>query len=223
METTTKNTNQNIKELLYNTGIIPVTTLYTPDADALPLCEALRRGGIDVIEITFRADGAEKAIAQIKKEFPDMLVGAGTVLSDKHLKLSEEAGADFIVTPGLDCKLVEHCKRKKLPIFPGCTTATEYQAAYAMELDTIKFFPAEQSGGVGKIKALSGPFPSFKVIPTGGVSLDNIESYVSCPSVLACGGSYMVAQKLIENKQWDKIEELCRWSVEKVKEARRNA
>ena len=216
-------TEQLVSERLHKVGIIPVVTLYQPEADALPLCEALRRGGIDAIEITFRSEGAEKAILQIRKTFPDMIVGAGTVLSEKHAKIAEDAGADFVVTPGFDEKTVDYCKRKKIPVFPGCITPTEYQMAVACGLETVKFFPAEQAGGVAMIKALSGPFPTLKVIPTGGVSLDNIESYISCPNVLACGGSYMVAQKLIENKQWDKVEEICRWSTEKVKEARRNA
>lgn len=217
----TKINEKNIVGIIHNTGIIPVTTLREPQ-DALPVCEAIRKGGINVIEITFRAEGAEKAINAIKRQFPDMLVGAGTVLNEKQAKTAEDAGADFIVTPGFERKTVEYCKRKKLPVFPGCTTATEYQEALEYELDIVKFFPAEQSGGAAMIKALYSPFPMLRVIPTGGISLDNIESYISCPGVLACGGSYMVAQKLIESKQWDKIEEISRWSVEKVKEARRN-
>ncbi len=216
-------TDQCVAERIHKAGIIPVVTLYQPEADALPLCEALRRGGIDAVEITFRSEGAEKAISSIKKTFPDMLVGAGTVLNEKQAKIAEDAGADFVVTPGFDEKTVEYCRRKKIPVFPGCITPTEYQMAMSYGLEVVKFFPAEQSGGVAMIKALSGPFPTLKVIPTGGVSLDNIESYISCPNVLACGGSYMVAQKLIESKQWDKVEEISRWSTEKVKEARRNA
>ena len=225
MESIMKNTrtDQCVVQRLNKVGIIPVVTLYQPEADALPLCEALSRGGIDVVEITFRSEGAEKAIESIKKAFPDMIVGAGTVLNEKQAKIAEDTGADFIVTPGFDEKTVEYCKRKKIPVFPGCITPTEYQMAVACGLEAVKFFPAEQAGGVAMIKALSGPFPTLKVIPTGGVSLDNIESYISCPNVLACGGSYMVAQKLIESKQWDKVEEICRWSIEKVKEARRNA
>ncbi len=216
-------TDKCVTERIHKVGIIPVVTLYQPEADALSLCEALRRGGIDTVEITFRSECAEKAISLIKKAFPDMIVGAGTVLNEKQAKAAEDAGADFVVTPGFDEKTVEYCKRKKLPVFPGCITPTEYQMAVSFGLEVIKFFPAEQSGGVATIKALSGPFPTLKVIPTGGISLDNIESYISCPNVLACGGSYMVAQKLIESKQWDKVEEISRWSTEKVKEARRNA
>lgn len=225
MENIMKNTktDQFIPQRLQKVGIIPVVTLCQPEADAIPLCEALRRGGIDVVEITFRSEGAEKAIELIKNTFPDMIVGAGTVLNEKQAKIAEEAGADFIVTPGFDEKTVDYCKKKRIPVFPGCITPTEYQMAVAHGLEVIKFFPAEQSGGVAMIKALSGPFSTLKVIPTGGVSLDNIESYISCPNVLACGGSYMVAQKLIESKQWDKVEEICRWSTEKVEEARRNA
>lgn len=225
MENIIKNTDTSgsVKERIHKVGIIPVVTLHQPESDALPLCEAILRGGIDVLEITFRREGAERAITAIKRAYPNVLVGAGTVLDQKQAKIAEEAGADFVVTPGFDEDTVSYCQRKKLCIFPGCITPTEIQAALACGLDTVKFFPAEQAGGIAMIKALTFPFANIRFIPTGGVSLDNIEEYISCPGVLACGGSYMVAQKLIEDKAWDKVEELCRWSVEKIREARRNA
>ncbi len=208
-----------IQKRLYSTGVIPVSVIKNVE-DADKVCEALLGGGIDVIEVTLRTEGAERVIEEIKKNFPQMLVGAGTVLNTEQVKTCESAGADFIVTPGFDERVVECCQKKKLPIFPGCTTATEYQAAYNYSLEVLKFFPAEQSGGVGRIKALAAPYPNFKIIPTGGVSLDNIGGYLSEPCVLACGGSYMVAQKLIAEKKWDKIKEFTEMSVAKVKEAR---
>ncbi|MBE6548252.1 MAG: bifunctional 4-hydroxy-2-oxoglutarate aldolase/2-dehydro-3-deoxy-phosphogluconate aldolase [Ruminococcaceae bacterium] len=209
-------------EQIYKIGIIPVTTLHDPENDAIALCEALRLGGINVIEITFRADGAQKAIYDIKNRFPDMLVGAGTVVCEEQVRAAQGSGADFIVSPGFDLGVVKCCKKMKIDIFPGCATATDYQAALGCGLEVLKFFPAEQSGGVAKIKALSAPFPNFKIIPTGGISLDNIGDYLSEPSVLACGGSYMVAQKLIEDKKWDKITEFCHMTCEKIKEIRGN-
>ena len=130
------------------------------------------------------------------------------------------AGARFIVTPGLDVQLVRYCQSIDIPIFPGCTTATDYHAAFRLGLEVLKFFPAELSGGVAKIKALAAPFPMFRIMPTGGISLDNLSSYISCPAVCACGGSYMVTPELIENGRWKEITELCCKSVRLIKEAR---
>ena len=131
-----------------------------------------------------------------------------------------EAGAQFIVTPGFDPDLVAYCQEKGLPIYPGCTTPTDYHAALKFGLSVLKFFPAEQSGGLAKIKAMSAPFPMFKVMPTGGISLKNLKEYLSCPVICACGGSYMVTADLIDNGKWDEIIDLCKKSVEIVKEAR---
>ena len=133
------------------------------------------------------------------------------------------AGAKFIVTPGLDPDLVRYCQPKNLPIYPGCTTPTDYHTAYKLGLEVLKFFPAEQSGGLAKIKAMSAPFPMFKVMPTGGISLKNLAEYIKAPVICACGGSYMVTADLIDNSRWDEITELCKKSVEIVKEARNHA
>ena len=149
-----------------------------------------------------------------------MIVGAGTVLCEEHIDTALDAGADFIVTPGFDAALVRYAIEREVPIFPGCTTATDYHAAYRMGLSVLKFFPAELSGGVAKIKALSAPFPMFRVMPTGGISLGNLAEYISCPVVCACGGSYMVTPALIGGKKWDDISALCRRSVEVIREAR---
>ena len=132
------------------------------------------------------------------------------------------AGGQFIVTPGFDPELVTYAKERHIPIFPGCTTPTDYHAALKFGLELLKFFPAEQSGGLAKIKAMSAPFPQFKVMPTGGISLKNLKEYLSAPVIAACGGSYMVTADLIDGQKWDEITSLCRESVKIVKEARGN-
>lgn len=201
-------------------GIMPVIKLTYPDRDALPLADALCAGGIPAAEITFRAEGAERAVALISRAHPEMLIGAGTVLTEAQVDAAVAAGARFIVTPGLDVQLVRYCQSIDIPIFPGCTTATDYHAAFRLGLEVLKFFPAELSGGVAKIKALAAPFPMFRIMPTGGISLDNLSSYISCHAVCACGGSYMVTPELIENGRWKEITELCCKSVRLIKEAR---
>ena len=149
-----------------------------------------------------------------------MLCGAGTVMTTEHIDKAIAAGAEFIVTPGFDPELVAYSIEKGIAIYPGCTTPTDYHAAYKFGLKVLKFFPAEQSGGLAKIKAMSAPFPMFKVMPTGGISLKNLATYAANPVICACGGSYMVTADLIDNGKWDEITELCRKSVEIVKEAR---
>ncbi len=201
-------------------GVVPVIKLSNPERDAAPLAKALCEGGIPVAEVTFRAAGADTAIRLMKEACPDMLVGAGTVLTTEHVDKAIAAGAEFIVTPGFDPELCAYCAEKNMPIYPGCTTPTDYHAALKFGLKVLKFFPAEQSGGLAKIKAMSAPFPMFKVMPTGGISLKNLKEYLSCPVICACGGSYMVTAELIENGKWDEIIDLCKKSVEIVKEAR---
>jgi len=203
-----------------NIGVVPVIKLNNPERDAAPLAKALCEGGVPVAEVTFRAAGADTAIRLMKEACPEMLVGAGTVLSTEQVDKAIAAGAEFIVSPGLDVDLVKYCQEKNIPIYPGCTTPTDYHAAYKLGLEIIKFFPAEQSGGLAKIKAMSAPFPMFKVMPTGGISLKNLKEYLSAPVICACGGSYMVTADLIENNKWDEIIDLCKQSVEIVKEAR---
>lgn len=207
-------------EAISQIGVVPVIKLNHPERDAAPLARALCAGGVPVAEVTFRAAGAAKAIALMKAECPDMIVGAGTVLSEQQVDEALAAGAQFIVTPGLDPDLVRYCQSKDVTIFPGCTTPTDYHTAYRLGLDLLKFFPAEQSGGLSKIKAMSAPFPMFKVMPTGGINLKNLTEYISSPLIAACGGSYMVTADLIDNNKWDEITELCKKSVEIVKEAR---
>ncbi len=204
-----------------NIGVVPVIKLNNPERDAVPLAKALCEGGVPVAEVTFRATGADTAIRLMKEACPDMLVGAGTVLTTEHVDKAIAAGAEFIVTPGFDPEIVKYCVDKNMPIYPGCTTPTDYHAALKFGLEVLKFFPAEQSGGLAKIKAMSAPFPMFKVMPTGGISLNNLKEYLSCPVIAACGGSYMVTAELIDNQKWDEIIDLCKKSVEIVKEARK--
>ena len=210
--------NQKISEI----GVVPVIKLNNPERDAANLAKALCEGGVPVAEVTFRAAGADIAIRLMREACPDMLVGAGTVLTTEQVDKALAAGAQFVVTPGFDPELVAYCQEKELPIYPGCTTPTDYHAALKFGLEILKFFPAEQSGGLAKIKAMSAPFPMFKVMPTGGISLKNLKEYLSCPVICACGGSYMVTADLIDNNKWDEIIELCKKSIEIVKEARSN-
>lgn len=209
-----------ITEFIENIGIVPVIKMNHPERDAAALGRALCDGGIPVAEITFRAHGADEAIRLMKQACPEMAVGAGTVTALSHIDRVIEAGGDFIVSPGFDPELVAYAQEKSIPVFPGCTTASEYHQALKFGLPVLKFFPAEQSGGLEKIKALAAPFPMFRIMPTGGINLSNLKTYLSCPVILACGGSYMAAQELVDENRWDEITALCRQSVEIVRQAR---
>ena len=211
-----------ISKTISEIGVVPVIKLNHPERDAAALARALIAGGVPVAEVTFRAAGAATAIRLMAEACPEMLVGAGTVLTAAQVDEALAAGAKFIVTPGMDPELVTYCQSKNVPIYPGCTTPTDYHAAYKLGLEVLKFFPAEQSGGLAKIKAMSAPFPQFRVMPTGGISLKNLAEYIKSPVIAACGGSYMVTAELIDNNRWDEITELCKKSVEIVKEARGN-
>lgn len=210
-----------VSEKISSIGVVPVIKLNNPERDSVPLAKALVEGGMPVAEVTFRAAGAAKAIKLMSKAYPDMLVGAGTVMTEAQIDEAITAGAKFIVTPGLDIDLVKYAQSKGIDIFPGCTTPTDYHAAFRLGLKVLKFFPAEQSGGLAKIKAMAAPFPQFKVMPTGGISLKNLADYISCPVICACGGSYMVTADLIDNGRWDEITQLCRQSIEIVKANRK--
>ena len=209
-----------LSQAISEIGIVPVIKLSDPERDAVKLAKALCAGDVPVAEVTFRAPGAERAIRLMKEACPRMIVGAGTVTNPEQIDAALEAGGQFIVTPGFDPELVEYAQKKSVPIYPGCTTPTDYHAALKFGLELIKFFPAEQSGGLQKIKAMSAPFPQFKVMPTGGISISNLREYISCPVIAACGGSYMVTAELIEGQRWEEITELCRLSREIVRSAR---
>lgn len=208
--------NEKISEI----GVVPVIKLSNPERDAVPLAKALCAGGVPVAEVTFRAAGADEAIRLMRQACPEMIVGAGTVTAREQIDATLAAGGQFIVTPGFDPELVAYAQEKDIPIFPGCTTPTDYHAALKFGLELIKFFPAEQSGGLAKIKAMSAPFPQFKVMPTGGISLKNLAEYIAAPVIAACGGSYMVTAELIEGQKWDEITKLCKKSRDIVEAAR---
>ncbi|MEH0973721.1 bifunctional 4-hydroxy-2-oxoglutarate aldolase/2-dehydro-3-deoxy-phosphogluconate aldolase [Micromonospora sp. CPCC 205546] len=183
--------------------ILPVVVL--DDArDGAPLADALVRGGLRCAEVTFRTDAAAEAI-RVMSERPDLLVGAGTVLTPAQADRAVEAGARFVVTPGFSPAVVRCCQELGVPVFPGVATGTEIQMALDAGLDTVKFFPAEQLGGVGMIKALAAPYRSVRFIPTGGVNTGNLADYLALPAVLAVGGTWMVAPDLLADGRWDEV------------------
>ena len=212
-----------MNEAISKIGVVPVIKLSHPERDAAPLAKALCAGGVPVAEVTFRAAGADQAIRLMREAVPEMIVGAGTVTETSQIDAVLAAGGQFVVTPGFDPELVAYAQEKNIPIYPGCTTPTDYHAALKFGLEVLKFFPAEQSGGLAKIKAMSAPFPQFKVRPTGGISLKNLGEYLRSPIVAACGGSYMVTADLIEGGKWDEITALCKKSRDIVEGARREA
>ena len=187
--------------------IIPVIII--DDAEnSIPLANALIEGGLAVGEVTFRTKSAKESIEKIAKEFPEMLLGAGTVLSIDHVKSAVDSGAKFIVSPGLNPKVVEYCLTKNIPITPGIATPTEIERALEFNLEVVKFFPAEALGGLNYLKAISAPFGNLKYIPTGGIDERNLLNYLQFPKVLACGGSWMVKSDLISNKKFVEIKKL---------------
>lgn len=209
-----------ILEKFHEIGIIPVVVI-DDVKDAVPLGNALVKGGLPAAEVTFRTAAAKDAIAAMRKECPNLLVGAGTVLSKEQVDEALEAGAQFIVSPGLDKEVVSYCIEKDVPVTPGCATATDVTTAYSLGLDVVKFFPAEPAGGIKMIKALAAPFHMMKFMPTGGISEKNMEDYLKEPMILCIGGSWMVKADLIKNGQFDEIEKLCEKAVKKLNEVRK--
>ena len=200
-----------ILQKIGNIGIIPVIKITDIDT-ALPLARALCDGGLPAAEITFRTDCAEEAIRRISSAFPDMLVGAGTVLTVKQAEAAVKAGARFIVSPGINPAVVSHCIKNGVPVIPGCATPTDIEKALELGMNTVKFFPAEAAGGLLMIKAMSAPY-KVKFLPTGGINEKNILSYLQNERVLACGGSFMVSDELIQNRDFDGITALTRKAV----------
>jgi 2-dehydro-3-deoxyphosphogluconate aldolase/(4S)-4-hydroxy-2-oxoglutarate aldolase len=196
-----------ISEKLHQLGIIPVVRL--DDANnAVPLAKALCQGGLPCAEVTFRTAAAEKSIASMSATFPDMLIGAGTVLTIEQVQKAQTAGATFIVSPGFNPEVVGYCIEHEIPIFPGCMTPSEIERAISFGLDVVKFFPAEAAGGIKMIKALAGPYVDMKFIPTGGINNNNIENYLDFSKVIACGGSWMVKDELIAAGDFEAIAKL---------------
>lgn len=210
--------NETLKKI-GETGIIPVVVLNRV-ADAEPLAESLIKGGLPCAEVTFRTDAAEESIRAIAKKFPDMFVGAGTVLTTEQADRAVDAGAKFIVSPGLNPKVVEHCLKKNYPITPGIMTPSELEIALGFGLDVVKFFPAENAGGLKMIKAISAPYTMMKFMPTGGINTTNVRDYLACDKILACGGSWMVKGDLINAGDFAKVQELTKEAAAIVKEIR---
>lgn len=211
--------NETMNNLIAQCGVVPVVVL-EDEKDALPLAEALVKGGLPVAEVTFRTAAAEGSIKAMCEAYPEMLVGAGTVLSVEQVDRALKAGARFIVTPGFDEEVVDYCIANNIPVYPGTVTPSEVTKAVKRGLNICKFFPAEQYGGVSTIKALSAPFTTVKFMPTGGVSAKNLKDYLSCSKIVACGGSWMVKGDLIKAHEFDKIRELTAEAVALVKEIR---
>lgn len=203
---------QDINGAIYALGIVPVIKL-DDSKEAVPLAKALVAGGLPVAEVTFRTDAAAESIRAMTKETPEMLVGAGTVTSIAKAREALDAGAKFIVTPGFNPEVVSWCVEKNIPIFPGCTTASEVEGAMNLGLAVVKFFPAEQSGGLAKIKALAAPYHSMKFMPTGGVNVKNMGEYLAFPKVFACGGSFMVPDDAVKEGRWEEITHLSQEAV----------
>jgi 2-dehydro-3-deoxyphosphogluconate aldolase/(4S)-4-hydroxy-2-oxoglutarate aldolase len=196
-------------------GIVPVVKI--DDAkDAVPLAGALAKGGLPIAEITFRTEAAEESIRKIVSAFPDILVGAGTVLSVDQARRAKDAGAKFIVSPGFNRKVVEFCMNENIPVTPGCSGPTDIEMALEYGINVVKFFPAEASGGLKTLKAISAPYGMMSFIPTGGIDTSNLAEYLSFSKILACGGSWMVKSELIEKGKFDEITQLVREAVNLV-------
>ena len=199
-------------EKIKSLGIVPVVKIDDVEK-AVPLAKALCNGGLPCAEITFRTAQAEESIKRISKSMPDMLVGAGTVLTPEQVDKAQAAGAKFIVSPGLNPTVVEYCKNKGIPIFPGCASPSDIEKALELGLSCVKFFPAEQAGGIAAIKAMSAPYGNISFLPTGGINAKNLNDYLSFDKVIACGGSWMVDPAFINAGDFTAIEELTRTAI----------
>lgn len=196
-------------------GIVPVIAIKNAD-DAVPLAKALIKGGLPCAEVTFRTDAAEQAIKNIAKECPEMLVGAGTVLTKEQADKAMVAGAKFLVSPGLNPEIVKYCIDKGYPMTPGVANPSDIEQALALGLEAVKFFPAEAAGGLPMIKAMSAPYGNLKFMPTGGINAKNLKSYLDFKKIFACGGSWMVNGDLLAAKDFDGIEKLTKDAVKEM-------
>lgn len=205
-----------INEQLKSLKIIPVIAIDKAE-DIIPLGKVLAENGLPAAEITFRSDAAAEAIRLLREAQPDMLIGAGTVLNKEQAIAAKEAGATFVVSPGFNPNTVKACQEIGIDIVPGVNNPSTIEAALEMGLTTLKFFPAEASGGVNMVKALLAPYGNVHIMPTGGVNQKNIKDYLAVPRVLACGGTWMVDKKLVEAGEWEELARLTREAVELVK------
>ncbi len=198
-----------IIEVLQISPIVPVVVIENVK-DTVPLAQSLIEGGIPIIEVTLRSSCALEAIELIAKNVPKMRVGAGTILNPTQLEQAQNRGAEFLISPGLTIKLLEHAKKKDMPLIPGVSSSSEVMQALELGYSALKFFPAEYCGGVKLLNAFNGPFKGVKFCPTGGISIDNMRSYLNLENVLCVGGSWLTPKDLIQNKEWDKITEICK-------------
>ncbi|MBN2655974.1 MAG: bifunctional 4-hydroxy-2-oxoglutarate aldolase/2-dehydro-3-deoxy-phosphogluconate aldolase [Spirochaetales bacterium] len=205
-----------IASKLAEIAIIPVIKLDNPE-QAAPLAEALVKAGLPAAEVTFRTDAAARSIGIISKEFPDILTGAGTVLTIDQVKAAVDAGSRFVVSPGFNPRVVDYCLDKGIPVYPGVNNPSGIEAALERGLDVLKFFPAEASGGIKMINAMSAPYGTVRFMATGGINASNLVSYLESPYVSACGGSWMVQGELISSGRFDEIERLSAEAVNLVK------
>ncbi len=201
-----------IIEVLQISPIVPVVVV-EDIKDAVPLAQSLIEGGIHIIEVTLRSSCALEAIELIAKNVPKMRVGAGTILNPTQLEQAQNRGAEFLISPGLTIKLLEYAKKKDMLLIPGVSSSSEVMQALEWGYNTLKFFPAEYCGGVKLLNAFNGPFKEVKFCPTGGISADNMRSYLNLENVLCVGGSWLTPKNLIQNKEWDKITEICKRSL----------
>ncbi|GAA7991671.1 bifunctional 4-hydroxy-2-oxoglutarate aldolase/2-dehydro-3-deoxy-phosphogluconate aldolase [Helicobacter pylori] len=201
-----------IIEILQISPIVPVVVIENIK-DAVPLAQSLIEGGIHIIEVTLRSSCALEAIELIAKNVPKMRVGAGTILNPTQLEQAQNRGAEFLISPGLTIKLLEYAKKKDMPLIPGVSSSSEVMQALELGYSALKFFPAEYCGGVKLLNAFNGPFKGVKFCPTGGISADNMRSYLNLENVLCVGGSWLTPKNLIQNKEWDKITEICKRSL----------
>ena len=201
-----------LMKTIFEIGIIPVIAIDDPDK-AVPLAKALVAGGLPAAEVTFRTAAAEESIRRICAEVPEMLVGAGTVLTREQADRAIAAGSQFIVSPGFNPDITRYVLEQGVAMMPGTATPGEMEQAMSMGLNVVKFFPAEQNGGVAKLKALAGPYGSLRWMPTGGVNTKNMMDYLNFDRIIACGGTWMVKKELIENEQWEEITRICKEAV----------
>lgn len=207
-----KNAMDDVLKRIEEYKVVPVVVLENPD-HAAPLAKALTAGGLPCAEVTFRTEAAEASIRLMKQACPKILVGAGTVINMDQVERALQAGAEFIVSPGFDSEVVDYCLVNHIPVLPGCVTPTEVIRAVKRGMQVVKFFPAEQYGGVDTIRALGSAFPGIRFMPTGGIGSSNLKEYLRCDKVFACGGSWMVKKELIAAGNFDRIRELTRSAV----------
>jgi len=206
----------NVYEKIKALKLIPVALIDNTD-NAVPLGKVLIEAGLPIIEVTFRTVNAVDSIKKLTKELPDMLVGAGTVLKVDQVKNAIKVGAQFIVTPGFNPKVVDYCMQEKIPIIPGVNTPTMVEWALDRGLNIVKFFPADLSGGLKMLRSLAGPYPDVRFVPTGGINIDTLKDYLELSNVIACGGSWIVNKDLISARKFEEIKNLTKEALKLIK------